>query len=213
MNKSVDSDAFANRRREREAQDFAIWVFLVSETLIFGAFILVYLVSRWRFPEGFAHAAPETSLWLGTINTAILLTSSMTIALAERGAQEGRRTARSFLAATALLGAVFLGIKFYEWYDEYQKGLMPLLGLDFSYDGPEPHAAALFFRLYYALTGLHALHLLIGVTMIAGAAALWPRIASEKHGQRATAFALYWHFIDVVWVFLFAFFYLLGRAI
>jgi len=210
---SVDSDAFATRGREREAQDFAMWVFLVSETLIFGAFILVYLISRWQFPLTFAEAARETSLWLGTLNTAILLTSSLTIALAEMSAEAGRRHARLLLVLTALLGAAFLGIKFWEWFEEYRKGLVPFLGLNFSYGGRDPQAAALFFRLYFALTGLHALHLLIGLTLVGGAAALWPRIAAEKRGQRVTALALYWHFIDVVWVFLFAFFYLHGRAL
>lgn len=189
-----------------------MWVFLISETLIFGAFITVYLISRYRFPEGFATAAVETSLWLGTLNTTVLLTSSMTMALAEMYAEAGHRIARGLLAVTAVLGSVFLAIKFYEWYDEYRHGLVPFLGLDFVWEGPDRHAAELFFRLYFALTGLHAVHLSIGVGLVTGAAILWPRIAAAKRGQRATAFALYWHFIDVVWVFLFAFFYLLGRA-
>jgi cytochrome c oxidase subunit 3 len=212
MSGSVDSEAFRTRSREREAQDFAMWVFLVSETLIFGAFITVYLILRWRFPEGFAHAGAETSLRLGTINTAILLTSSLTMALADIRAEAGRARARTLLVITALLGLLFLGIKFHEWYDEYQKGLMPFLGLTFAYEGPERDAAVMFFRLYFALTGLHALHLAIGVAMVLWAALLWPRIAAEKRGQRVAAFALYWHFVDVVWVFLFPFFYLLGRA-
>ena len=134
------------------------------------------------------------------------------MALADIRAEGGRRRVRTLLVVTALLGAVFLGIKLYEWYDEYRKGLMPFLRLEFSYDGPERHAAVLFFRLYYALTGLHALHLGIAIAMVGGAAALWPRIAAEKRGQRVAAFALYWHFVDVIWVFLFPFFYLLGRA-
>jgi cytochrome c oxidase subunit 3 len=196
---SVDSAAFRTRTREREAQSL-------------GAFILVYLVSRWQYPEGFAHAAAETSIRLGTVNTAILLTSSLTMALADIQAEEGHRSARAWLALTALLGAVFLGVKLYEWHDEWRQGLVPFLGLQFEYDGPEPHAAALFFRLYFALTGLHALHLAIGIALVAGAALFWPRIAAARRGQRASAIALYWHFIDVVWVFLFPFFYLLGRA-
>lgn len=212
MSKSVDSDAFPDRQREREAQDFGMWVFLVSETLIFGAFILVYLISRYSAPHGFAAAGIETNLWLGTLNTAILLTSSLTMALAELSAEKGRGIARALLAVTACLGAVFVAIKFYEWYDEYRKGLVPFLGLTFSFDGPDPQAAAMFFRLYFALTGLHALHLLVGISLVGGAALFWHRIAEAKRGQRATAFALYWHFIDVVWVFLFAFFYLVGRA-
>lgn len=211
--RSVDSEAFRLRSREREAQSLGMWIFLVSETLIFGAFILVYLVSRWQYPEGFAHAAAETSIRLGTANTVILLTSSLTMALADIRAEEGRPVARHWLALTALLGAVFLGVKLYEWYDEYRHGLMPFLGLEFGYDGPEPHAAALFFRTYFALTGLHALHLLIGIALVGGAAAFWPRVAAARRGQRASALALYWHFIDVVWVFLFPFFYLLGRAL
>lgn len=209
---SVDSDAFHSRAREREAQSLGMWVFLVSETLIFGAFILVYLVCRWSYPEGFAHAAAETSIRLGTANTVILLTSSLTMALADIRAEQGMPGARRWLALTALLGVVFLCVKFYEWHDEYRHGLVPFLGLDFQYDGPEPQAAALFYRLYFALTGLHAIHLGIGVSLLVAAAAFWPRIAAARRGQRASALALYWHFVDVVWVFLFPFFYLLGRA-
>lgn len=209
---SLDSKAFPDRAREREAQDFAMWVFLVSETLIFGAFILVYLIARYTAPQGFAAPAAQTSLWLGTLNTALLLTSSLVMALAETLAERGRPAARWLLAGAAAMGAAFLAIKAYEWHDEAARGLMPFLGQPFRWDGPNPHAAALFFRLYYALTGLHALHLLIGVGLVGGAALLWPRIDARKRGQRATAFALYWHFIDVVWVFLFAFFYLVGRA-
>jgi cytochrome c oxidase subunit III len=209
---SVDSEASRLRTREREAQSLGMWIFLVSETLIFGAFILVYLVSRWQYPEGFAHAAAETSIRLGTANTVILLTSSLTVALADIRAEEGRASARRWLALTALLGAIFLGVKLYEWHDEYRHGLVPFLGLEFEYQGPDPHAAALFFRSYFALTGLHAIHLCVGVALVAAAAALWTRIAAARCGQRASAIALYWHFIDVVWVFLFPFLYLLGRA-
>lgn len=210
---AIDSEAFSTRAREREAQRLGMWIFLVSETLIFGPFVVAHLVSRWHFPEGFAHASAETSLWLATGNTAVLLTSSLTMALADIRAEEGRATARRWLALTALLGAAFLCVKFYEWYDEYRHGLVPFLGLEFEYDGPEPHAAALFYRTYFALTGLHALHLAVGVAVITGAAALWPRMADERKAQRVIAFALYWHFIDVLWVFLFAFFYLPGRAL
>lgn len=209
----IDSEAFDSRTREREAQRLAMWIFLVSESLIFGPPIMAYLVSRWYFPEGFGHASAETSLWLATANTVVLLTSSLTMALADIRAEEGRATARRWLALTALLGAIFLCVKFYEWYEEYRHGLVPFLGLDFEYDGPEPHGAVLFYRTYFALTGLHALHLGVGVALVAGAAVLWSRIADERKAQRVIAFALYWHFIDVLWVFLFAFFYLPGLAL
>src|SRR5699024_7689027 len=127
-------------------------------------------------------------------------------------AEQGRPSARSWLVATALLGLLFLGIKLYEWHDHARHGLAPFLGWEFAYDGPERHAAALFYRLYYRMTGLLALHLVIGIALLAGAAVLWRRIGAEKRGQRAAVFALYWHLIDVVWVFLFAFYYLPGRG-
>lgn len=213
MSGGIDSEAFRSATRESESQLLGMWIFLVSETLIFGAVILVYLVARWHHPEGFAHAAAETSILIGTVNTVVLLTSSLTMALADIRAEEGRTSARGWLLLTALLGAVFLGIKGYEWYDEVRHGLAPFLGMEFEYDGPQPHGAALFFRLYFVLTGLHALHLAVGLALVAGAALLWPRFPAAKRGQRAAAVALYWHFIDVVWVFLFAFVYLPGRTL
>lgn len=212
MSGSVDSKAFDTRERECEAQMFGIWVFLASETLIFAASTVVYLILRWQHPTSFAEAAAHMSLPLGTANTAVLLTSSLTMMLADIRASEGRGSARPWLAITALLGIVFLGLKIYEWHLHAAEGLAPFLGWTFRYEGPDPAAAALLFRLYYISTGLHALHLTIGIGLVGGAALLWPRIAAAKRGERAAVFALYWHLIDVVWVFLFAFFYLAGRA-
>src|SRR5690625_1912942 len=212
MSGAVDSKAFDARRREREAQMLAIWVFLASETLIFAASTLVYLILRWQHPETFAEAASRMSLPLGTANTVVLLTSSLTVALADIRAEQGANAARGWLVLTAILGVVFLGLKILEWHQHAADGLAPFLGWSFDYDGPDPAVAALLFRLYYIATGLHALHLTIGIAIIGGAALLWPRIAPAKRGERVAVFALYWHLIDVVWLFLFAFFYLAGRA-
>jgi len=212
MSGSVDSKAFDTHQREYEAQMLGIWVFLASETLIFAASTLVYLILRWQHPDAIAAAAAHMSLPLGTTNTVVLLTSSLTMALADIRAGEGRESARAWLTVTALLGVIFLGLKIYEWHLHAAEGLVPFHGRDFEYEGPDPGAAALLFRLYYISTGLHAFHLVIGIGLVGGAALLWPRIAATKRRGRAAVFALYWHLIDVVWVFLFAFFYLAGRA-
>jgi cytochrome c oxidase subunit 3 len=209
---ATESVAFESPPRERAADTLGMWVFLGSEAMLFGAVILAYVVARALHADGFAGASKHLSFWLGSINTGVLLTSSLTMALADLKAEsKAWRAARRLLIGAALLGLVFLAIKSVEYAEEISAGLAPLLGLAFRYDGPDPAGAALFFNLYFAMTGLHAAHLLSGIAVIAWVAAFWPATAAASRLRRATAIGLYWHFIDIVWVFLYPLLYLINR--
>lgn len=212
MSAATESVAFESARRERQADSLGMWVFLGSEALLFGAVLLAYLIARLFHAEAFAAGSRQLLFWLGTINTAVLLTSSLTMALADLAAERGKwRGARSLLAATAALGFVFLAIKLVEYHEEASKGLAPILGIPFRYQGADPQGAALFFNLYFATTGLHAVHLVSGILVIGWIAAFWSAREPASRLRRVGAIGLYWHFIDVVWVFLYPALYLLNR--
>jgi cytochrome c oxidase subunit 3 len=191
----------------RASGEFGVFVFLVSEGLLFGALVLAYTIARLAPGSDFAGASRELSLPLGTLNTCILLTSSLAAALATIWADAGRsNAARWALLVTAGLGLVFLCIKGYEYFDEAQKGLLPFRDATDRYPKAivQPHRA--FFDAYLALTGTHALHLLSGIGVMAGIALFWKKLARPTHTLKMAA--LYWHFIDIVWVFLFPLLYL-----
>ena len=199
---------FADTPRFRqETATLGMWVFLATELMFFGALFFGYLHVRVHDPAGLAEASHHTHEWLGTINTAVLLTSSFTMALAVAAASGGsRRAARGWLAATAVQGVAFLAIKGIEYTLEWRDGLVP--GLHFTV--PDPHGTtALFFDLYFLMTGVHAIHLAIGVAVVA-----WLVFRMRSPGMppgRAEAIdltGLYWHFVDAVWVFLYPLFYL-----
>lgn len=212
MSEATESPAFESASREREADRLGLWVFIASEALLFGAVILVYLIARLHFPHGFAGGSKELSFWLGTINTGVLLTSSLTMALADEVAVGGAwRAARWLLAATALLGVLFLIIKGTEYVEEFVKGDVPFFGRPFAYSGPDPRGAALFFGLYFTMTGLHALHLFAGILVVMWIASTWRGTVASSRRRRAPAVALYWHFVDIVWVFLYPLLYLINR--
>jgi cytochrome c oxidase subunit III len=212
MSEATESVAFRSPAREREADRLGLWTFIASEALLFGAVILTYLVARLHFPHGFAGGAKELSFWLGTINTGILLCSSFTMALADGCAdEEAWRGARWLIVATVLLGIVFLGIKGTEYAEELSKGLVPFFGLPFAYAGNDPRGAALFFGFYFTMTGLHALHLAAGILVLVGIVLPWWRTKEASRKRRTAAVALYWHFVDVVWVFLYPLLYLINR--
>jgi cytochrome c oxidase subunit 3 len=209
--------------RDHAQQDFArslgMWVFLSSELLFFGPLLLGYLYLRMHHPGATGMASRHTDMLLGTVNTAVLLTSSFCMALAGHAAQgggtEGRRRAARLLALTALLGVVFLAIKGYEWRQEFDEHLFPGPGFH-PFDARTPSALygmELFFLLYFAGTGLHALHLLIGVS-----ACVWLMIVLRQAPPRGPGdeavelVGLYWHFVDVVWIVLYPLLYLTARS-
>lgn len=205
---------FEDLEQQREANVVGMWVFLATEIMFFGAMILGYLVYRQAHPAVFAEASRHLDVVLGTINTGVLLCSSLTMVLAVYAAQSGkRRAAVAFLLFTMLLGLTFLSIKGLEYYHKYEERLLPLEGLPFVYDGAAPQQAQLFFNLYLILTGIHAVHLLIGVLIVAVLAFfVWRGRFLGAGYMPVELVGLYWHFVDVVWVFLFPFLYLIDRT-
>jgi cytochrome c oxidase subunit 3 len=194
--------------RQRLGASFGIWAFLASEVLFFSALFLSYAVYRSLHPDAFRIAAHETNILYGTINTALLLTSSLNMTIAGRAATEGmRRLAITCLLITAAFGAAFLTVKGLEYSDDLAKGLFP--GPSFPL---RPASAQLFWGLYWVMTGVHAIHLTVGIGAVLILTGL---IASEIIPLQTTAAevtSLYWHLVDVIWVVLYALLYLGGRT-
>jgi cytochrome c oxidase subunit 3 len=197
--------------QQHEASTLGMWTFLITELMFFGGMFLGYIIYRASYAQAFAHASNHMDIVLGTINTAVLIASSLTVVLSVHAAQESKQKALlGFLALTILLGLVFLGIKFTEYYHKYAEHLVP--GLNFHYDGDNPGHAAIFFSFYFAMTGMHALHMLIGIGIfLVLMFAAWRGRYSKYYFTPVENAGLYWHFVDIVWIFLFPLFYLLGR--
>ena len=193
-----------------ETQSMGMWLFLMSEIMFFGAVFAAYVVYRHAYPQVFEEASRYLDLTLGSINTAILLTSSLCMALAVNSAARGaRKQIVFFLLATIVLGIIFLGIKFVEYSREFSEHLFP--GGNFQYPGSDPARAKIFFSLYFTLTGLHAVHMIIGILLIGILAILaWRRNFTPAHYAPVDMIGLYWHFVDIVWIFIFPLLYLIG---
>jgi cytochrome c oxidase subunit 3 len=203
---------YVDLRQQHDAAQLGIWVFLATEVLFFGGLILIYCVYRIGYPDGFAEAARHTRITIGTANTAILLTSSFLVAWAVTAARlrEGR-IAAVLLWGAAAFGVVFLVLKGIEYTGEYREHLVP--GLDLAFAGPHAGAVALFFAFYFVATGVHAIHVAIGIVVLAVIGYRARQGAySDRYHAPITVAGLYWHFVDVVWIFLFALIYLPGRA-
>jgi len=188
-----------------------MWAFLSTEVLFFGGLFTGYAVYRANFPEAFAEGSQHLDILLGGINTAVLISSSLTMALAVHAAQSGRRqTLIAFLLATILLGSVFLGIKVVEYSHKFHDHLVP--GPSFQFPGPFARQVQLFYSFYFAMTGMHAVHMIIGVGILAGLISMaWKNRFSAEYYTPVEVTGLYWHFVDIVWIFLFPLLYLLGR--
>lgn len=202
---------FDSLRQQYEADTLGIWVFLASEILFFGGLFMTYTVYRTVYSDAFEAASGRLDLLLGGINTAILLTSSLTMTLADDAVTaRNRRALIGWLSATALLGAVFLAIKGVEYVHEFRQQLAPVLGRPFEFPQPYADQARLFFNFYFALTGLHALHLFIGIVVVLTMLALAVRGAPQLEAKVIVA-GLYWHLVDLIWVFVFPLLYLAAR--
>jgi cytochrome c oxidase subunit III len=204
---------FDTLEQQAEATTLGMWVFLVTEVLFFGGLFLVYTVYRSKYPDAFAAASHELVVWAGTLNTAVLITSSLTMALAVNAAQIGnRRLLMLLLAVTMLFGCVFLGIKAFEYYTEFKEHHVP--GPNFQFEAEHFRHAQIFFSLYFVMTGLHALHMIIGLGIMS--VMFWwaySGVVTREYYSPIEISGLYWHFVDIVWIFLFPLLYLIGRHV
>lgn len=197
------------RAWREETASLGMWVFLATELMFFGGLFLAYLYLRTHDPGGVSAASVHTHEWLGTLNTAILLTSSLAMALAVQAAKEARRkAAQRLLVLTAAFGLAFLVVKGVEYGMEWRDGLVP--GLRFTL-AENTRTATLFFFLYFVATGIHAVHLAIGVLAVLWIA--WRLRATALPDWRVDeidVLGLYWHFVDAIWIFLYPLFYLVN---
>ena len=206
--RSAVAEHFEEEAQQHEAAELGLWLFIATELMLFGGLFLGLVVYRIAYPEAAENASNHLHLWIGGANTAVLLTSSLTMALAVVGAREGKRAQTTgLLLLTALLGLLFLGIKGYEYHSEYREGLMPGVGPAF----PLEQHAELFFNFYFASTGLHALHLALGIVAVGVFAwrTLSQRLPVPQRATRIEGMGMYWHFVDIVWVFLYPVLYLI----
>jgi cytochrome c oxidase subunit 3 len=202
---------FDSLRQQYEADALGIWIFLASEILFFGGVFMTYTVYRAAYPEAFEAASGRLDLLLGGINTAILLTSSLTMTLADDAVlPRNRKALIGWLAVTAVLGAVFLAIKGVEYSLEFGAHLAPIFARPFEFPEPHTEQARLFFSFYFALTGLHAVHLFIGIVVVLIMLVLAIRGAPRLEAK-VTIAGLYWHLVDLIWVFVFPLLYLAAR--
>lgn len=208
---SIVAEQFDDLEQQHEAAKLGMWIFLATEVLFFGGLFLSYTVNRYLNPETFAAASRHTEIVLGGVNTAILLFSSTLMALAVRASQLGQRKLLVWLLlATAFFGIVFMGVKGFEYYKDYTAHVFP--GINFQWHQPNRGAAEMFFWLYYAMTGLHAIHVTVGICIMLVLAFLAQRGRFANGNFMAVEVAgLYWHFVDIVWVFLFPLLYLAGH--
>jgi cytochrome c oxidase subunit 3 len=203
---------FDSLEQQKDAATLGMWVFLATEVLFFGGLFAAYAVYRSWYPEAFAAASRTLDITLGGVNTAALIASSLTMALAVHAAQTGkRRRLLLFLAATMALGTLFLGIKVVEYADKFAHQHVP--GAAFHFE-PEAVAreAQIYFSLYFVMTGLHALHMIIGIgIMLWMYWRAWSGAITREYASPVEISGLYWHFVDIVWIFLFPLLYLIGR--
>jgi len=202
---------FDDAAQQYEASALGMWVFLVTEIMFFGGLFTAYVAYRSAYPVAFGLASDHLDLTLGAVNTAVLIGSSLTMALAVHSSQMGKRNALViFLLLTMALGSVFLGIKAVEYAHKFEQHVVP--GPHFIFHGPDASHAEIFFSLYFAMTGLHAIHMIIGLGVLAVLVlqARKGRFGTRYHTPIELA-GLYWHFVDIVWIFLFPLLYLIER--
>ncbi len=207
---SVVAPYFSNIEQQREANMLGMWVFLATEVMFFGGLFVAYAAYHLAYPVAFAAASQELDLILASINTVVLLCSSLTMALAVHSAQiDKKRNLVIYLLLTIVLGLIFLGIKVVEYGEKFSHNLVP--GPNFMFHGPPE--GELFFSLYFATTGLHAIHMIIGI----GVLSYFVIKALRNHFTSITydpveMVGLYWHFVDIAWVFIFPLYYLIDRS-
>jgi cytochrome c oxidase subunit 3 len=211
---------FVDAEQQRDAASLGMWLFLATEIMFFGGMFCAYLVYRYWYYNEFAAGSRSLDIWLGTINTAVLICSSLTVALGVRAAQIGnRKLLVILLLLTIVFGFAFLGIKGVEWYQKFEEHHIP--GRSFNADDlvkayPQIHIderhEQIYFSLYFAMTGLHALHMIIGVGIFVFLTYYaWKGRYTPKYYTPVEMGGLYWHFVDIVWIYLFPLLYLIDR--
>jgi cytochrome c oxidase subunit 3 len=206
---------FDTAEQQKDASTLGMWIFLITEIMFFGGMFACYTVYRSWDPHVFAVASTSLNAPIGAANTCILLFSSFTMVMAVRAGQLGQQKAMVwFLILTLLFGGAFLGVKAYEWNEKFEEHHIPGQAA-FHLDGIAPAEqgnAQLFFSLYFAMTGLHAAHMVIGAGILLGL------ILQARKGRFTADYftpvdvaGLYWHFVDVIWIFLFPLLYLIDR--
>jgi len=208
-------EQFNTAEQQKEASTLGMWIFLITEIMFFGGMFAAYTVYRRAYPEVFAIASSSLNEIIGAVNTGVLLLSSFTMVMAVRAGQLGQRNMIIFfLVLTLLFGGVFLGVKAYEWNEKFEEHHIPgqaAFHLEGVSQDQQGHAQ-LFFSLYFAMTGLHALHMVIGVGILS-----FLILEARKGIYTATYYTpvdvagLYWHFVDIIWIFLFPLLYLIDR--
>lgn len=203
---------YESPEHRREIASIGMWTFLLTEMLFFGGAFAALFVYGYMYPDAFQAASNHLNVMMGTINTAVLLTSSFFVALAVEAAHHGKRKAVTvLLGLTVLLAITFLVIKGFEYRHEFHLNHFP--GKNFHFDGPYADRAQLFYSLYFTMTGLHGIHVLIGIGLLSWLAVrAWRGDFSKDYCAPVEVCGLYWHLVDIVWIFLFPLLYLIGRS-
>jgi cytochrome c oxidase subunit III len=205
------AEQFDDRTQQHEASSLGMWIFLATEIMFFGGLFTGYTIYRNLYTSAFETASHLLNAKIGAFNTAVLICSSLTMALAVHAAQTGKRKRLiTYLLSTMALGLVFIYVKFVlEWHHDYLEGLAP--GLHFTYSGPHASHVELFFCFYFIMTGVHALHMIVGEGVLTVLLVMaWRGDFSPEKYNPIEMMGLYWHFVDIVWIFLFPLLYLLG---
>jgi len=202
---------FETKEQQHDAGSLGMWVFLATEIMFFGGMFLAYMVYRYLYYTAWVAGSEAMDFWWGTINTIVLICSSLTMALAVRSSQVGQRKLLvMLLIITMLLGCVFLGIKAVEYHGHWKDHQFP--GANFHFEGPDPQHVELFFSLYWAMTGFHALHMVIGVVLVGIITFLsWRGKYGPDYYNPIENTGLYWHFVDIVWIYLYPLLYLISH--
>jgi len=210
---------FADMEQQQETSTFGMWMFLLTEIMFFGGLFTAYLVYRSSYYQAFVEGSQKMNIWLGATNTAVLICSSLTMALAVRAAQTGK--SKTFTAVllliTIVFGLGFLGIKAVEYHEHWTHHEFPGPNFHFETDDPAHPATdavhtEIYFSLYWAMTGLHALHMIIGVGLVTWLILkVLASTYSPAYYSPVEIVGLYWHFVDLVWIYLFPLLYLISK--
>lgn len=203
-------EQFSSPEQQRQTTSIGMWIFLMTEVMLFGGLFVAYTVYRFSHPQACDIGSSEMEATIGAINTGVLICSSLTMALAVYSSEIGnQKMIMIYLLLTMLIGIIFLALKMTEYYDHWQDHKVP--GFWFVQHGAHAPEVQMFFVFYFIMTGLHALHMTIGISVLA-VLLFRTSIGSFNAGYHTPIDmgGLYWHFIDVVWVFLYAIFYIPG---